>query len=887
MLIESPEALRAWLSKEMAPICDAEPAALAKYVLALLRKDKPEKELMEFCIEQLDVFLQSKAREFVERLFSVIKDRSYLPVQTAVATNASHKAGSAPQEERKKDIDERREFREKDKEEERRKTANQTEREREQRKPREEKEVEKKAPVVEQPVAPQQQQQKPIRKRISPPPAAPREEPRRDHSAPRFERRRSRSPRDRRLDRGDRATDRRNPPVQPPRGSHRQGERYKSERVEKVERKRSRSPYERPRREKSSEGERKKKRCRDYDEKGYCMKGDQCVYDHGPDPVVVDDIALEKMVSNGGKAATAVVPAIAPNFSVPPPGYTPLNPPPPGVDNVYMANSTGAPAVVISEGYNPEAPALSAPSIPPAQTVVQAASLDFSVPPPPLPPYTASPAWHPNTYAPAASVLVHPATVPYDPTQPSTTVPPVQVVQQPPVSLNSGAPRRGRGGMMGGAGRFGQRGGAGTDSRTLQVRKIPAEMNNITKLNEHFAQFGQIVNMQVCYEGDPEAALITYATRQEATAAYKSTAPILNNRFIKVFWHSSDGQTGANNQNAHMTGITSGSAVTFNARGSLTKTVHIGNVQRQTGGQNPLSQKQVAVSSYGTTQEANAAPLRQTSQPSATDREKYIEVRRKRKQDKENKMRMLDLHRRKSDLVTKQIDQQKLIIQKIQQATDSGKKKQLFKLYKTVDDSIKTLKADLEELSAKLLSMNKECADDKKLTVEAKGAVGDAGVDSVGVSGRLPKRSRLVSDDGHHSDTMAPVKKNRHIDSTQALDKRPSKVAVSGFPVDAGNDVILHMENFGELSDMYYTDGGPGKPVIAYFTYKKRRDAEQAVELGSDFAGCPLKVEWATKQGGEDNGVVPDEKRNPSERVTPAALLASCPLDESDEEVID
>lgn len=39
--------------------CDAEPAALAKYVLALLRKDKPESELMEFCIEQLDVFLQT------------------------------------------------------------------------------------------------------------------------------------------------------------------------------------------------------------------------------------------------------------------------------------------------------------------------------------------------------------------------------------------------------------------------------------------------------------------------------------------------------------------------------------------------------------------------------------------------------------------------------------------------------------------------------------------------------------------------------------------------------------------------------------------------------------------------------------------------------------
>lgn len=50
-----------WVAENIPVIlrCDAEPGALAKYVLALLRKDKPEPELMEFCIEQLDVFLQT------------------------------------------------------------------------------------------------------------------------------------------------------------------------------------------------------------------------------------------------------------------------------------------------------------------------------------------------------------------------------------------------------------------------------------------------------------------------------------------------------------------------------------------------------------------------------------------------------------------------------------------------------------------------------------------------------------------------------------------------------------------------------------------------------------------------------------------------------------
>ena len=31
---------------------------------------------------------------------------------------------------------------------------------------------------------------------------------------------------------------------------------------------------------------------KNFAEKGFCMKGDMCPYDHGVDPVVVDDISL-------------------------------------------------------------------------------------------------------------------------------------------------------------------------------------------------------------------------------------------------------------------------------------------------------------------------------------------------------------------------------------------------------------------------------------------------------------------------------------------------------------------------------------------------------------------------------------------------------------------
>lgn len=88
--------------------CDADSSALARYVLALLKKDKPEKELKRVMIEQLDVFLVEQTKPFVERLLEAISTEEYLktPLPTAnnpktnnedadVASNANNNAAVA------------------------------------------------------------------------------------------------------------------------------------------------------------------------------------------------------------------------------------------------------------------------------------------------------------------------------------------------------------------------------------------------------------------------------------------------------------------------------------------------------------------------------------------------------------------------------------------------------------------------------------------------------------------------------------------------------------------------------------------------------------------------------------------------------------------------
>lgn len=88
---------------------------------------------------------------------------------------------------------------------------------------------------------------------------------------------------------------------------------------------------------------------------------------------------------------------------------------------------------------------------------------------------------------------------------------------------------------------------------SLELRKVPRGLNSIAHLNNHFCKFGKIVNIQVTYEGDPEAAIVTFSTHAEANVAYRSTEAVLNNRFIKVFWHTPGSNAGTIDGNHNTT----------------------------------------------------------------------------------------------------------------------------------------------------------------------------------------------------------------------------------------------------------------------------------------------------------------------------------------------
>lgn len=70
---------------------------------------------------------------------------------------------------------------------------------------------------------------------------------------------------------------------------------------------------------------------------------------------------------------------------------------------------------------------------------------------------------------------------------------------------------------------------------SLLVTKLPWRLNDSDTLREHFARFGNIVNIQTQFSGQNSQALITYSSATEAESAYRSPDPILSNRFIRIY----------------------------------------------------------------------------------------------------------------------------------------------------------------------------------------------------------------------------------------------------------------------------------------------------------------------------------------------------------------
>ncbi|KAI5055149.1 hypothetical protein GOP47_0030294 [Adiantum capillus-veneris] len=74
--------------------------------------------------------------------------------------------------------------------------------------------------------------------------------------------------------------------------------------------------------------------------------------------------------------------------------------------------------------------------------------------------------------------------------------------------------------------------------RTLHVSCIPKIDNRKGLLNAHFQRFGEIVNIRIPLQGD--IAFIQFSQREEAEAALRSPEAVMGNRFVRLSWAKRD-----------------------------------------------------------------------------------------------------------------------------------------------------------------------------------------------------------------------------------------------------------------------------------------------------------------------------------------------------------
>ncbi|XP_054482068.1 RNA-binding protein 27 isoform X3 [Anoplopoma fimbria] len=985
MLIENVEALKSWLAKLLEPICDADPSALANYVVALVKKDKLEKDLKALCADQLDVFLQKETTGFVDKLFESLTTKNYLgnPAAKEVpkeevkppAVKADGVEAETPEEERenrrrrsplrnrpdfndargrddrRRDERKRRDFdrhgksgseshRERERHERRRGSprgrsysrslsrsrsgSRGKSRDREHRGGREFKskfELERKDTDCynSSNTSGSQQQQQQQQQQQHPSPLLPLPTPPHPFSS----------------SSSAGASGAGGVPVVTP--AHLPDSTtdswsgyYGNQRQDGVSK-----PF-------SNKSVSLKQRCRDYDEKGFCVRGDLCPFDHGNDPLIVDDVNLPNMIP-------FPPPPVMPPAGMPMP---PITEPPPPLRMPAMPPFGQPPPPGVFPMSGPQMIPTSGIDTPNHQTAITAS-------PPIGPPGVGMPPTHPRPPPPppssSSSVSLRPQYVQseynydpegYNPESPGLTaagrnpyrqfIPRVQTQRSNLIGLTSNEGQGSRAANIviqtepataastpgSNVARFNTE----QDSRKrtmgpstaeapavkkpwmekpsfnnqhkntfpkryhyvntkLEVRKIPRELNNITKLNEHFSKFGTIVNIQVVFGGDPEAALIQYTKNEEARRAISSIEAVLNNRFIRVYWHREPGTnaTGLQQQeqssgsqlagsapsqalqhgNMHKQGIKqhSPAAYVFNktvpkhrmpATPGITATTKPDSLNPNTDA------APVAPALTNTQKSPYTSTALKSSSKSFGKTGKALEAQEVLKKKQEALKLQQDMRKKKQEMLKTQIECQKALINRLEKnrGMKPEERANIMKTLKELTEKIAQLQNEMNPAS----QAQKELLDveldfhKKKIsgedTTDLKRKLGQLQVEATRLglirppAGRGRGRGKMPMEPGsvHLGRGRGRSREMMGRGGTvnrMSVDHRPRALSILGVTQEEKEELMPHFVKFGEVEDVRDQDANS-----VVMTFKTRSEAENAANQGAKFKGRVLQIAW-------------------------------------------
>lgn len=599
------KALEIWLHGQLKPLCVADPVPLSQYVIALIKKDKPEKELREVCVDQLEVFLQENTILFVNDLFVALKNRSYM--ETSDTKAESQPPASSGTSASKRVFEPTRSDNTRDKKksgmtdpsasvtdssvprQRRKRSAS--------RKPKSSTRSRSRShspPPLVRPIAPSSSASSRVgRKMVDLTVLATEVGHTKRRSAELTEEIETKNVNSNRRGTSFGSTDRDD--------SHLHDRHSKSRepdtRRDKMARERCRSPdrdrhafrsrtIQNDRLAESKDEGNRRRRCRNFDERGFCIFGSQCPFDHGPNALVlpsaqaaaaaitqlsasqysssssaVGEVPLQSAFHSQpmamGVSSKGFEPQLATSSSgselknelqsIPVYRPTPIQPP------VVSVNS------IISSIDGSSNPSLLGNPPPPVDSLVWNASL-------PLYPQTMAPVSAPFRNPIGVTNLVRHNVVPiplavselpscvanlatppaYEPDKPqislseSSSLSPMvmnDINSDPPLTYKPSPISERPLTVFPTTERLRQTSEFEDTSSfpcVLYVTHIPWRLNNALKLTEHFSKFGTLLRVVPRYFGLPDTALLEYSSAEEAERTFRSPEPILSNRFIRL-----------------------------------------------------------------------------------------------------------------------------------------------------------------------------------------------------------------------------------------------------------------------------------------------------------------------------------------------------------------
>lgn len=753
MQIKDPERFKTWLTAVLGPICEAEPAALAKYIFALLKRDRPINELQKFLVSQLEEFLNNETEGFTSLLVETLRNESYLnddPVDVkseAAVTSSGEKSDSG---------------------------------------------------------------EKPSDKTIK------------DDEKPRSRSRslvRSRSPRNKdikftrskRYRRDDHSSDEdeeresyRKYRYHGRSWSPRRSKSPKFKRRFRSPKNRSRSqsgsPIKKPKEDifaefKKSEGIEKKTlgRCIDFDEKGYCMKGDLCVYDHGKDPVVL--ATGGNGVLSFQNAGTSFTNPLTPAFPVVPivqnvPVPVPVQPYPPTQNQrMYYPSTEGSYWVRGSGEQKFSKQKRELVSVPTGEVQNRFKRKNFK--------------------------------------------------KEDNNSNNNKKPKFDY-----------RRLGPKVSSNEVQLKNVPENLNNISSLNNSFMKFGKITNIQTSSEN--KEATITFSASHEAQKAYQNIETVFGTLPITANWFSDNSaevkpveeKTTTTPQKPKMLSLdnrnTGQTRLTNEKEAEVIKTSLI---KKQEEAKKLAQDFSAAITKRK--QELLDKQLEQLN--------KLIEAAPNVKGEQKQVL-MATINQLKTNIENIQADLASSMKKPILAQANVKIVKNLPPKTPTKED--KLLEAKQEALKNLLLtdldlfvkqqqghSDEKEILDLKKNVIILRNKLKALGITPA--SGTAKTAYQMKEKLAIANKLLEAKNKVRETKTTSiSVDHRPTQLLVSGYEVDDEDQVVTHFLQFGNITE-YISDTIIPALVIKY---EMRKDAETAQVKGKLFQDRRLSVTWYNSQ---------------------------------------